>query len=112
MVTPEDLNSVKPRMTMYGVVNLIKNIPKTKVAILFIEETDARFGPVSAPMPGCRRRRLAALFGGGVKKAGGFPSLPTFIPRKTTGILFTVNFFQSSCQVPISLDTLSTQTFS
>ncbi|MEK7460624.1 MAG: bifunctional oligoribonuclease/PAP phosphatase NrnA [Patescibacteria group bacterium] len=75
MVTLEDLKQCQATHDdVAGVVNLIKNIPKTKVAILFIEETDGSIrASLRTDAEGVDVARLAALFGGGgLKKAGGF----------------------------------------
>lgn len=75
MITLEDLAKCgADHNDVAGVVNLIKNIPETRVAILFAEQLD---GSIRASLRTENDRvdvaKLAALFGGGgLKKSGGF----------------------------------------
>lgn len=75
MVTLDDLAHCRASHDdVAGVVNLIKNIPQTKVAILFVEQPDRSIrASLRTDADGVDVARLAALFGGGgLKKAGGF----------------------------------------
>lgn len=86
-VTLEDLRQCEANHAdVAGVVNLIKNIPNAKVAILFTEQPDGSIkASLRASSPDVDVARLAALFGGGgLKKAGGF-SIPGRLQRAADG---------------------------
>ncbi len=82
MVTLKDIENCEADSTeVAGIVNLIKNIPNTKIAILFLEQLDGSIrASLRSDVPGVDVTKIAAYFGGGgLKKAGGFTFTGQFV---------------------------------